>query len=616
MTISEGGSAGYVVGLTAAPSSTVTVTVDVPADSDATAAPESLRFTTDNWATGQTVTVTAGQDDDAVDDAAGISHDFTGGGYSITGAATVVVTIDDDDTAGVTVTPTVLTVTEGETESYTVVLHTEPSAELTIEVSGHAGTDLTLSPESLTFTAANWDTPQPVTVTAAEDDDAVADDAVAITHAVSNSAAEYQSVTAAGVTVTIIENDTPTLAVADAGASEGDQNPAVAFAVTLSTASSDLVTVIYATSDGTALAGSDYAASSGVLTFPALSTASQTIPVPVVDDDYDEAETETFTLTLSAAVAATLPGGQDTLAVTGTIADNDGVPELSIADASLEEADADLEFAVSLRNEAAPELGSGRTVTVAYAVAAGTAAAGSDYTAVAAGTLTFAAGQIGKTIAVPVREDSYNEAAETLTVSLSAPADPATPLNATLADAAATGTITDDDALRVAVTAAASVVAEGDEARFPVELTGGTSTAAVAVTYTVGGTATAADYTAPSGTLTLVAGAESGTIVIPTTPDEVVDPGETLVVTLSAARTAGTATVDPAAATTTIANQGTETVVGGVTASLESTTAIEGEPAQFAVILSGEVASEVTLSWTTADGTGTNPATAGADYTR
>ena len=658
LTISEGGSAGYVVGLTAAPSSTVTVAVDVP-DSDATAAPESLQFTADNWTTGQTVTVTAGQDDDAVDDAAGISHDFTGGGYSITGAATVVVTIDDDDTAGVTVTPAELTVPEGETGEYTAVLTAAPSGgDVTVTPRVPADTDVTVRPAALTFTAADWDQEQRLTVEAAADPDAATDPEVTVTHDVSG--ADYEDVAAGDVTVTITEDDTPILTVADAGASEGDQNPAVAFEVTLSTMSSNEVTVIYATSDGTALAGRDYAATSGTLTFPARSTASQTIRVPVIDDAADEAEAETFTLTLSAAQGAILAGGQDTLAVTGTIDDdddpevtasfgaatysvvegaavsvtvtlspdperevtipltvtpdggttsadyggvpasvvfasgdtersftvsatddqvddagkrvilsfddddlpervtagtidtsvvsiddNDVAPELSIADATLEEADADLQLTVSLHNAAAPELGSGRPVTVAYTVADVTAEAGTDYTPVAAGTLTFAPGETGKTIAVPVLDDDLNEADETLTVTLSPPADPATPLHATLTDATATATITDDDTLTAAVTAATPAVTEGDQAPFPVALTGGTSTAPVAVTYTIGGSATPGDdYTVPSGTLTLAAGAASGTIVILTTPDEVLDPSETLVVTLSAARTAGTATVE------------------------------------------------------------------------
>ena len=75
---------------------------------------------------------------------------------------------------------------------------------------------------------------------------------------------------------------------------------------------------------------------------------------------------------------------------------------------------------------------------------------------------------------------------------------------------------------------------EGNDATFTVAVTGGTSTAPVAVSYTVGGTATAGtDYTAPSGTLTLEAAAASGTIAIATLTDSVLDGGETLIVTLS-----------------------------------------------------------------------------------
>ena len=134
------------------------------------------------------------------------------------------------------------------------------------------------------------------------------------------------------------------------------------------------------------------------------------------------------------------------------------------------------------------------------------------------------------------------------------------------------------------------------------------------VTYTVGGTATAGDdYTAPSGTLTLAVGAASGTIAIATLNDGVLDPGETLAVTLSgASTTAGSAEADTTAASTTILDEGTETVSVAATA---ASTVTEGGAAAFAVTLSGAVASAVELGWTTADGTGTNPATAGADYT-
>ena len=74
---------------------------------------------------------------------------------------------------GVTVSTTALTVTEEDTtgDSYTVVLDSEPTANVVVTVAGHAGTDVTPNPTTLTFTTSNWDTAQTVTVTAGNDAD-------------------------------------------------------------------------------------------------------------------------------------------------------------------------------------------------------------------------------------------------------------------------------------------------------------------------------------------------------------------------------------------------------------------------------------------------------------
>ena len=113
-----------------------------------------------------------------------------------------------------------------------------------------------------------------------------------------------------------------------------------------------------------------------------------------------------------------------------------GPSSLSVDDASAAEAaDATLDFLVSLSRP------STATVTVAYASADGTATvAGGDYIAVS-GTLTFAPGDDEKTVSVPVLVDDVDEGAETLTLRLS------TPTGATLSDAEATGTITNDGLL-------------------------------------------------------------------------------------------------------------------------------------------------------------------------
>ena len=120
--------------------------------------------------------------------------------YNGIAADTVSVTITEDDTAGVSIAPTSLTVAEGGSAGYTVVLDSQPAAEVTITISGHADTDITMSDTTLTFTSDNWDVAQTVMVSAAQDEDATADDAVILNHAVAG-AEEYASVTADSVTV-------------------------------------------------------------------------------------------------------------------------------------------------------------------------------------------------------------------------------------------------------------------------------------------------------------------------------------------------------------------------------------------------------------------------------
>ena len=75
-----------------------------------------------------------------------------------------------------------LTVNEGDTEAYMVALGSRPTTDVTIYISGHSNTDLTLSPDTLKFTPDNWDVPQSVTVSATEDGDTATNVAVELTH--------------------------------------------------------------------------------------------------------------------------------------------------------------------------------------------------------------------------------------------------------------------------------------------------------------------------------------------------------------------------------------------------------------------------------------------------
>ena len=102
-----------------------------------TVSPTSLTFTTGNWATAQTVTVTAVDDTDANDEDVDVSHRAasTDSAYNNLTGDVVTVTVDDDDTAGVTVVPDTSllpSVDEGGTGTYTVVLASEPSGNVTV----------------------------------------------------------------------------------------------------------------------------------------------------------------------------------------------------------------------------------------------------------------------------------------------------------------------------------------------------------------------------------------------------------------------------------------------------------------------------------------------------
>ena len=148
------------------------------------------------------------------------------------------------------------------------------------------------------------------------------------------------------------------------------------------------------------------------------------------------------TVTLAAGAACRTPAAvctSDGRALSTTIATTvRGPVAVSVADARAEEGtDATLDFAVTLSRAASG------TVAVAYATADGTATAGADYTA-RKGQLTFAPGETGKTVSVPVLDDAHDEGEETLTLRLT------TPSGAVLADGEATGTIENSDPLQLA----------------------------------------------------------------------------------------------------------------------------------------------------------------------
>ena len=208
LTVPEGGSNTYTIVLSHQPSGDVTVTVNNPTDnSEVTATPRSLTFTTENWDEPQAVTVAAVQDGDALDDSATVIHGVSGGGYGDVSAPDVAVTVDDDETLGVVISPTALTVQAGGSNSYTVVLGSLPSGDVTVTLAGHEGAVLSLAgidnDNALTFTQDNWHAPQTVSVSA---DAEAQSSTITIEHSVASADdPDYAAAAAPDVAVRVLE---------------------------------------------------------------------------------------------------------------------------------------------------------------------------------------------------------------------------------------------------------------------------------------------------------------------------------------------------------------------------------------------------------------------------
>jgi large repetitive protein len=220
--------------------------------------------------------------------------------------------------------------------------------------------------------------------------------------------------------------------VASASVLEGDSGVrSLMFPVWLSEPSATPVTIHFATADGSATAGADYAGFAGSTGISA-GEMDGVISVPVFGDTLAEAD-ETFTVTLTGASGAALGPPNEAL---GTILNDDPAPQISVVDVSVLEGDPGSSphavFTVSLSAQ------SGQTVSVSYATQQGTATVNEDFT-YTSGTLDFAAGATSATVSVPILPDVVTEGDETFFLHLFSPT------NATLADGTATATIVDDE---------------------------------------------------------------------------------------------------------------------------------------------------------------------------
>ncbi|MFN4095165.1 MAG: putative Ig domain-containing protein [Sphingomonas sp.] len=356
-----------------------------------------------------------------------------GTGYTVSAPASATGTILNDDvpSASITVAPASTHENGAGNLVYTVALNQASASPVTVNytIGGTAinGNDYASIGTSVTIAAGA--TSQTVVVDPNGNGTIEPDETVILTLA---AGAGYTVGVPASATGTILNDDFPSVAVDSVTVAEGNSGTTNAvFTVQLSApAASGGVTFDIATFASTATAGSDFIASSqtGVVIPEGATSATFTV---LVNGDALNEPNEQFFVRIANVTGAFVNGSQGT----GTVANDDPLPTLSISSPSIVEGNIGtrtLNFVMTL------DAPSGQTVSVNVATANGTASSTSDYVATSGG-YSFAPGETSKTLPVTVNSDTAPEADESFTVTMSGVT------NATVGTNPGTGTITNDD---------------------------------------------------------------------------------------------------------------------------------------------------------------------------
>ena len=438
------------------------------------------------------------------------------------GQATV--TILDNDTRGVQISPVSLNLDEGGSGTYSVELTSEPTGNVTVTASASGSRDVQINGArngklDLAFTPSNWDKAQTVTVKGSADTDTV-DDTATITHAVSGADYGSNGVTADSVGVRVLEPPKVTLSLSSGSITEDGGSATVT--ASLSRASGADTTVSVTAAAVSPATSDDFKQTGRTLTISAGKTSSTgTVTIAAKSNAVDEPDVN-VRVSATATNSRGLAGDPDP--ATLTIRDDDPPPTVTISPSSptVSEGAGTVNLSVSLSAV------SGKEVKVSYATADDTASAGSDYTA-KSGTLTYAPGQDEKTISVDILEDSAYEYDEDFTVRLSRPS------NATLgSSSSSTVTIRDNDDPDVTVSYVSDnyqATEGGSSATVTVRLSARPErsvTIPIRVTRKAG--ASSGDYSGIPSSVTFGSRDRSRTFTVTATDDAIDDDGEWLAV--------------------------------------------------------------------------------------
>ena len=557
----------------------------------------------------QTLTIPAGQpfldvivtalDDAAVESFERVTLELAPSASYVLGNAAATLWITDTDTVNplVRMRVTDRDATEGGDSGQFLIERIGPTTNalnVTIAMSGTAtaGSDYVTIPTTVTIPAGASSVL--VNVTPLQDTAIETVETVVLT--ISTNANYVRSASSADYsgTVNLYDDDIPliTVVATDPNASEAGNDPGI-FTITRTGPTTNALTVNYGLT-GSALHGTDYVALPGMLTIPAGSAVGTVVITPIEDNIGEPSQTAVLEIRggLGYAIGTSA-------SATVTIADNSDLPYVSIAVTAgpAVESGTTGTFRVTTTGT-----GTGN-ITVLYTVS-GTATNGTDYNPLS-GTLTMAKNTTANITITPI-QDLLVEGYETITITLNS--DPTYSL---ALDASATMNLQDDDAPVVNVSGTDDVFTEttGSLAKFWISRTGAT-TAALTVNYTIDGTATAGfDYTAPSGTVTIPAGAVGAYVDVSLLDDTLAEGTETIILNI---------TPDPAygigfgSVTRYIIDAETTSVATQVRFSTGTSTAVESVgTVNIPVTLSAASAETVTVEYVINGGTAL---AAGIDY--
>ncbi|MCB0164665.1 MAG: lamin tail domain-containing protein, partial [Anaerolineae bacterium] len=335
---------------------------------------------------------------------------------------TATLTIIDDDTAAIVVTPTSgLTTTEaGGTDTFQLVLESQPTNLVTVTVVSSDPDEGAVSPASVTFTALTWNKAQTITITGQDDTVDDGDQGYTIQATAQSSDDDYNGISVADVSVTNLDDDTRGVTVTPTSLSVTEGGITDTYTVVLDSEPTANVTVNV--SSGTQLAVKSTSPTYDnfiSLSFTTLNwDKAQTVTVQAVDDSIVEGDH-------SAVITHTVSGGdygsESANDVTAAITDNDVAYTLTVDQATVTEGDvgsSPVVFTIA-RTGAVTTTGSSITFDLN-----GSATNGADYNNIspAIGSVAFAVGEVNQTISLDVLGDYIVEADETISMTLSSPA--------------------------------------------------------------------------------------------------------------------------------------------------------------------------------------------------